>query len=53
VDGQLQFRLAANNLFPIDAVSRSSVADLDGFTASTVSRRSAVAQVTANAVMRF
>lgn len=53
VDSQLQVRLAASNLFPVDAVSRSSVADLDGFAASSATRRSGVAQVTANAVLRF
>ncbi|MDP2008259.1 MAG: TonB-dependent receptor [Rubrivivax sp.] len=53
VDRQLQFRLAANNLVPADTRSFSSVADLDGFAASTASRRQTVAQVTANAVLGF
>jgi iron complex outermembrane receptor protein len=53
VDAQLQLRLAGNNLLPMDAVSRSSVADLDGFTAGSSSRRSTVTQLTAHAVLRF
>jgi len=53
VDAQLQFRLAAVNLFPADTQSFSSVADLDGFTASNATRRDTVTQVTANAVVRF
>ena len=53
VDAQLQFRLAAVNLFPADTQSYSSVADLDGFTASNATRRDTVTQVTANAVVRF
>lgn len=52
-DRQLQLRLAANNLAPVEARSASSVADLGGFAASTASRRQTVAQVTAQAVLRF
>jgi len=53
VDAQLQFRLAAVNLFPADTRNSSSVADLDGFTAGNATRRNTVTQITANAVLRF
>jgi len=53
VDAQLQFRFGAANLFPADTQSFSSVADLDGFTASNAARRETVTQITANAVLRF
>lgn len=49
----LQLRLAANNLVPEDALSSSRVADLDGFAASSFSRRQTVTQFNANLLVRF
>jgi outer membrane receptor for ferrienterochelin and colicins len=53
VDARLQLRLAGVNLVPEDASSLNRLTDLDGFTASTFTRRSQLRQVTANAVWRF
>ena len=50
---EVQLRLAANNLLPEDALSSSRVADLDGFAASSLTRRDTVTQFNANLLVRF
>ena len=50
---EVQLRLAANNLLPEDALSSSRVADIDGFAASSLTRRDTVTQFNANLLLRF
>jgi len=49
----VQLRLSANNLAPEDSLSASRVADLDGFAASSLSRRQTTTLFNANLVLRF
>jgi hypothetical protein len=49
----LQLRLSATNVLAEDALSASSVADVDGFTAGSESRRQTLAQFNASLVLRF
>ena len=53
VDKQTQLRLAANNLLAPVGLSSQSVLDLDGFAASSTTRRPSRRQVTLNLVKRF
>jgi outer membrane receptor for ferrienterochelin and colicins len=50
---EVQLRVAANNLVPEEALSSSRVADLDGFAASSFTRRDTVTQFNANLLVRF
>ena len=49
----VQLRLSANNLVPEDSLSASRVEDLDGFAASSLSRRQTTTLFNANLVLRF
>ena len=50
---EVQLRLSANNVVPEDSVSSSRVEDLDGFGASSLSRRQTTTLFNANLVLRF
>ena len=50
---EAQLRLSANNLVPKDSLSSSRVEDLDGFGASSLSRREATTLFNANLLVRF
>jgi len=52
-DKDVQLRLSANNLVPEDSLSSSRVEDLDGFAASSLSRRQTTTLFNANLVLRF
>ena len=53
LDAGLQWRLAATNLAAIDSRSQSQSEEADGFIARQQLRRTAVAQITASAVLAF
>lgn len=50
---EVQLRLSANNLVPEDSLSTSRVEDLDGFAASSLSRRQTTTLFNANLLLRF
>ena len=50
---EVQLRLSANNLVPVDSLSTSRVEDLDGFAASSLSRRQTTTLFNANLLLRF
>jgi outer membrane receptor for ferrienterochelin and colicins len=53
IERQASLRLAVNNAVPEDSLSRSEVEDLDGFAASSLTRRTTVTQTTATLQWRF
>ena len=53
VSKEVQLRLSANNLVPVDSLSTSRVEDLDGFAASSLSRRQTTTLFNANLLLRF
>ena len=53
VSKDVQLRLSANNLVPVDSLSTSRVEDLDGFAASSLSRRQTTTLFNANLLLRF
>ena len=50
---EVQLRLSANNVVPEDSLSSSRVEDLDGFGASSLSRRDTTTLLNVNLVLRF
>lgn len=53
IERHASLRLAVNNAVPQDSLSRSEVEDLDGFAASSLTRRTTVTQTTATLQWRF